>query len=203
MGAFTADEGRFHCLHPSACCRERVWAGTFSFTSWTWGFLTWKNYCARKAEWEIPCPACEVNPVPGGSLSLFSSPGVQGTRDFVPPPEPADKLWVSAPSVRRPAVPGRERIARTVRSLQPQHRVLISEARAGSALRRFDDRVGRDQEDAARRAFHRHCSSLRVCRGCYFICCRYSVLCNQVDKSLFSTQLFVQKLFRVFMVSSN
>lgn len=38
MGAFTAHEGRFHCLHPSACCRERVWAGTFSFTSWTWFF---------------------------------------------------------------------------------------------------------------------------------------------------------------------
>lgn len=53
MGTFTADEGRFHCLHPPACCRERVWAGTFSFTWWTWGFFTWKNYYARIAEWEI------------------------------------------------------------------------------------------------------------------------------------------------------
>lgn len=35
------------------------------------GFLTWTNYCAHEAEWEIPCRACEVNPVPGGSLSLL------------------------------------------------------------------------------------------------------------------------------------
>lgn len=46
MGTFTADERRFHCLHPSARCWERVWSGTFRFTEWT--SFTLKKYWKRR-----------------------------------------------------------------------------------------------------------------------------------------------------------
>lgn len=48
MGASTADERRFHCLHPSACCWQRVWSGTFYVASGMWGVFTGKNYYKKK-----------------------------------------------------------------------------------------------------------------------------------------------------------